>query len=87
MTANNWGDAMEAEVNGRRPSGVRGQGQEDEDAADQALGSGLPLAQLLEAGPLARREFEEGGRITHRRDRFVPEETPTVKVVIEPAVG
>jgi hypothetical protein len=67
------GDAIEAEVlsNGRQAR-MRGQRQEDEDAADQALGSGLPLAQLFEAGPLARREFEEG-RITHGRARFVPE--------------
>lgn len=69
------GDAIEAEVMGDgRQARVRGQRQEDEDAADQALGSRLPLPQLFEAGPLARREFEEGGRIAHGRARFVPEE-------------
>jgi hypothetical protein len=82
------GDAIEAEVLGNgRQARMRGQRQEDEDAAHQALGSGLPLAQLFEAGPLARREFEEGSRITHGRARFVAEKIPTVKVVIEPAAG
>jgi hypothetical protein len=49
------GDAIEAEVLGDgRQARVRGERQEDEDAADQALGGGLPLAQLLEARPLTR---------------------------------
>jgi hypothetical protein len=65
------GDAIEAEVVGDgRQTRVRGQRQENEDAADQALGGGLPLAQLLKAEPLARREFEESGRSAHGRDRF-----------------
>jgi hypothetical protein len=74
VTPESDGDAIEAEVLGDgRQARVRGERQEDEDAADQALGSRLPLAQLFEAGPLTRREFEEGGRIAHGRARFGPE--------------
>ena len=46
------------------------QGEEDSDAADQTLGSGLTLAELLEQGPLSIREFNGSRRRTaHERSR------------------
>jgi hypothetical protein len=61
------GDPVEAEVSGGRlQARVHSQGQEDEGSADQSLGSGLPLTDLLEQGPLPGREADASrGRTTH----------------------
>ena len=63
------GDSVEAEVaGGGLQAGIGRQREHDEDAAHQALGSGLPLAELFEQSSLPRRELDgRRRRPTHDR--------------------
>ena len=66
------GDPVEAEVSGGGlEAGVGGQREQDEDAADQPLRGGLPLAKLFEQGSLPGREVDgRRRRAAHDRCRF-----------------
>jgi hypothetical protein len=84
------GDAVEAELLGDGLQARVGcQREEDEDAADQTLGSGLSLAKLLKAGPLTGREFEGcGRRAGHGVTRFFSRtDSLALEIATGPAAG
>ena len=61
------------------------QGEEDSDAADQALRSGLTLAELLEHEPLSIREFNRSRmRAAHDRSRGSKRGRSSVELSYEP---
>ena len=68
------GDPVEAEVpGGGLEAGVGGQREQDEDAADQPLGGGLSLAEMLEQGSLPGREVDgRRRRAAHDLARVCP---------------
>ena len=68
------GDPVEAEVSGGGlQARIGGQREHDADAADQPLGSGLPLAKLFELGSLPGREVDgRRRRAVHKLYRFGP---------------